>query len=408
MSKTMPFDAAPTRRGFVLGSTALFAVRPAWAQTPLVLRAEKAEVPLGQALLSTSVFNGSSAGPLIEIEQGKPFALSIENKLGFDFHFRPQGLRGKAVSGADDPIKPGETRAITLTPPDAGSFVYRAGREGGTNVTETILLSGPLIVHAEQPRIADSEIVLALNAFSVPGANATSEPLRLVTVNGSPDMEIKARPGERLRLRVINLAQEGLGALRVPKEAQIVALDGQPCEPFPPFDGAIVLGPLGRADVLIDMPAEPGAKIELLDHFNPAHVMVSIAVEGERMAERFLAKQLPDNRSLPKEIPLQRAERFTWKALETPPEMRVKRGASVVLTFENRTTPHALLLDGQTARLLDALDDGWKPWWQDSILLPPEETQRLAFLPDIAGRFALDLIPLEGNSAPTRAWIEVS
>lgn len=408
MTKAMSFSLAATRRGFILGSAALFAVRPACAGAPLVLRAEKAELPLGDATLTTPAFNASGAGPLIEIDQGKAFAVSVENTLDFEFHFRAQGLRGKAVQGADDPIRPGETRAITITPPDAGSFVYRAGREGGLSVIETILLAGPMVVRAQQPRIADSEIVLALNAFQVPGAADHSESLRLVTVNGAPGMSIKARPGERLRLRVVNLAQEGLGALRLPKEAQIIALDGQPCEPFPPFDGALVVGPLGRADVVIDMPPEAGAKVDLIDHFDPAHVLVSIAIEGERVAERFLAKQLPDNRSLPKEIPLQRAQRFTWKSLESPPEMKVKRGTSVVLTFENATTPHALLLEGQTARLLDTMDDGWKPWWHDTILLPPDEIQRFAFVPDVPGRFALDLVPLEGNGAPTRAWIEVS
>jgi FtsP/CotA-like multicopper oxidase with cupredoxin domain len=408
MSKVMLFSFAATRRDFVLGSAALLAVRPARAAAPLVLRTEKAELPLGDATLTTPAFNASAAGPLIEIDQGKAFAVNVENKLDFEFHFRAQGLRGKAVQGADDPIKPGETRTIAITPPDAGSFAYRAGREGGLNIAETILLAGPLVVRAPQPRIADSEIVLALNAFSVPGASESSEPLRMVTVNGSPGMAIKARPGERLRFRVVNLAQEGLGALRVPKEAQIIALDGQPCEPFPPFDGALVVGPLGRADVVIDMPPEAGAKVDLLDHFDPAHVLVSIRAEGERMADRFLAKQLPDNRSLPKEIPFQRAARFTWKSLGSPPEMKVKRGTSVVVTFENGTTPHALLLEGQTARLLDTMDDGWKPWWHDTILLPPDEIHRFAFVPDVPGRFGLDLVPLEGDGAPTRAVIDVS
>ncbi|BCJ90728.1 multicopper oxidase [Terrihabitans soli] len=404
----MTFSPALTRRGFVLGAAALYAARPAHAQAPLVLRAEKADLPLGQATLSTPAFNTLSAGPLIEIEQGKPFALKIENRLDFEFHFRPQGLRGKAVEGAIEAIKPGETRDITITPPDAGSFVYRAGSEGGLNITQTILLAGPLIVRAEQPRIADSEIILALNAFTVPGADETSGALRIVTVNGSPGLEATARPGERIRLRVVNLAQEGLGALRVPKEAQIVALDGQPCEPFPPFDGALVVGPLGRADLLIDAPNASGTKLELVDHFDPAHVLVSIAIAGDKMGDRFLAKQLPDNRGLPKEMPFQRAERFTWKPLEAPPDMSVKRGASVIVTFENNTTPHALLLEGHSARLLDAMDDGWKPWWNDSILLPPDETQRFAFVPDAPGRFALDLIPLEGNGAPTRAIIDVA
>ncbi len=404
----MSITAAVTRRGFVAGSAAIFAVRPVRADTAFTLRAEMADLPLGKAVIAMPAFNASGAGPLIEIERGKAFALSVENKLDFEMHFRPQGLRGKAITGNETSIQPGETRVITVTPPDAGSFVYSARREGGHNYTDAILLAGPLIVRGEQPRIADGEIVLALNAFAAPGATSDSEPLRLVTVNGATGIDMKARPRERLRLRVVNLAQEGLGALSVPKEALIVALDGQPCEPFPPFDGTLVLAPLGRADMLIDMPPDAGAKVDLLDPFDPAHVLVSIAVEGEQIGDRFLAKQLPDNRSLPKQIPFQRAARFTWKPLEQPPEMKAKRGASVIMTIENDSTPRALLLEGQTARLLDALDDGWKPWWQDTILLPPEETQRFAFLPDTAGRFALDLVPLEGSGSPTRAWIEVT
>jgi FtsP/CotA-like multicopper oxidase with cupredoxin domain len=407
MTKDMALPLAPTRRGFVLGSAALFTVLPARAEA-LVLRAAKTDLPFGKTALTAPAFNDSSAGPLIEIDQGKPFALRVENALEFDFHFRPQGLRGKAVQGAGDPIKPGETRDIIITPRDAGTFVYRAGRDGGLNSHETILLSGPLIVRAQQPRIADGEIILALNSFALPGDTPSSPPQSVVTVNGLPRMDIRARPGERLRLRVVNLAQESLGSLRVPDTAQIIALDGQPCEPFPPFDGALVLGPLARADIVIDMPNDGAAKVQLFDHFDPAHVLVSIAVEGEKMAERFLAKQLPDNRSIPKEIPFRAAERFTWKPLETPPEMNVKSGTSVIVTFENNATPHALLLEGQTARLLDTMDDGWKPWWHDTILLPPDEIQRFAFLPDVKGRFALDLIPLEGNGAPTRGYLEVS
>jgi FtsP/CotA-like multicopper oxidase with cupredoxin domain len=403
----MAFDLFPTRRGFVIGSAALVAAQPALAVAPLLLRAAKTDLPLGKATLSLPAFNDSAAGPLIEIEQGKPFALKVENALDFEFQFQAQGLRGKAVQGADDPIKPGETREITITPPDAGSFAYSAGSEGGLHSTKTILLAGPLIARAQQPRIADADIILALNAFAVPGETQSSEPLRVVTVNGGQGMEIKARPGERLRVRVINLAQEGIGAIDVPKDAQIVSLDGQPCEPFPPFDGAVVVGPLGRADVLIDMPLDADAKLDLTDHFDSSHVLVSIKTEGERVADRFLAKQLPDNRALPKEIPFKSAERFTWKPLETPPDIKVKRGTSVIVTFENNATPHALLLEGHTVRLLDAMDDGWKPWWQDSILLPPDEIQRFAFVPDVKGRFAVDLVPLEGNGAPTRGFIDV-
>jgi FtsP/CotA-like multicopper oxidase with cupredoxin domain len=301
-------------------------------------------------------------------------------------------------------------RDIVITPPDAGTFVYRAACEDGINMDRTPLLSGPLIVTQDAPRVADRDVVMAVNTLVLPGADEAAPPQRVVTVSGLANYALRARPGERLRLRVINLAQEAPGGLKLPSDAQVVALDGQPCEPFPPYDGMMVLPPLGRADVLLDIPRDATAMIEIMDAFDPLQVVCTIAVEGEAMTDRTLAKELPDNTGLPREIPLQSAKRVTWKPLESAsdPLVSVKAGTSIVLTFENNGTLHALMLDGQTARLLDNMDDGWKPWWHDTLLVNPDETARLAFLPRETGRYAVDMIPLEGNGAPTRAWIEVS
>ena len=128
------------------------------------------------------------------------------------------------------------------------------------------------------------------------------------------------------------------------------------------------------------------------------------------MEDRYLAEQLPDNHQLPKEIPLTSAQRGVLKPDEAPnePLVKVKSGGSVVLTFENNATPHALRLEGHSARLLDTLDDGWKPWWQDTLLVHPDETARLAFVAEAPGRYAVHVIPLEGDAAPKRAWIEVT
>jgi FtsP/CotA-like multicopper oxidase with cupredoxin domain len=90
------------------------------------------------------------------------------------------------------------------------------------------------------------------------------------------------------------------------------------------------------------------------------------------------------------------------------PLAALKAGDSVVLTLENDATTRTLMLEGQTARLLDALDDGWKPWWQDVFMIDPDTTIRIAFVPQETGRYALDLVPLEGHGAPTRAYIDVT
>ena len=44
-------------------------------------------------------------------------------------------------------------------------------------------------------------------------------------------------------------------------------------------------------------------------------------------------------------------------------------------------------LHGHHVRLLDALDDGWKPFWLDTILAPPQRTTRVAFVADNRGKW---------------------
>lgn len=398
----------PTRRGFLAGSLALLSARPSSAQGPLVLRAAEAKLPFGDALLATPAFNDLPAGPELRLRKGEPFALRLENGLDFGLRFRAQGLRGKAVTGHDTPVRPGETREIVLTPPDAGSFVYACGSENGRQAARTLFLSGALVVTADQPPVADRDLVLAVNTITVPGETGAVLFRRSVFVNGSSVLDLRARPGERLRLRFVNLAQDALAGLKLPAGARVVALDGQPCDPFPPLDGIGVLPPLGRADVVLDIAPGTSSPLVVGDAFE-GRDLVKITVEGERVGERFLAERLPDNPGLAKEIPFRSAARATWKVPGpvADPLVFVKTGASVVLTLENDATPRALLLEGQSARHLDALDDGWKPWWHDTVIAAPGETVRLAFVPTETGRFALDLVPLEGTDAPARAWVEV-
>ena len=65
-----------------------------------------------------------------------------------------------------------------------------------------------------------------------------------------------ARINERLRLRFINACQRTVIALKLEgRDVHVMALDGQPAEPFPARNGALVLAPGGRADAFVDVTA---------------------------------------------------------------------------------------------------------------------------------------------------------
>ena len=70
-----------------------------------------------------------------------------------------------------------------------------------------------------------------------------------------------------------------------------------------------------------------------------------------------------------------------------PPLFSVKRGRAVVMAFPNQTDfAHAVHLHGHHVRLLDNLDDGWKPFWLDTVMVGARRTTRVAFVADNPGQ----------------------
>ena len=65
-------------------------------------------------------------------------------------------------------------------------------------------------------------------------------------------------------------------------------------------------------------------------------------------------------------------------------------------------------LHGHHARLLDRLDDGWKPFWLDTLMVAPRQTERIAFLADNPGKWLIGACSVAAPSAPTDAWFEVT
>ena len=90
------------------------------------------------------------------------------------------------------------------------------------------------------------------------------------------------------------------------------------------------------------------------------------------------------------------------------PAFRAKAGRIVVLALTNRAAISTVFhLHGHHFRLLDRLDDGWKPFWLDTLAIDPGQTQRIAFSGRICRPLADRIRRDRLGGAPPGRWYSV-
>jgi FtsP/CotA-like multicopper oxidase with cupredoxin domain len=248
----------------------------------------------------------------------------------------------------------------------------------------------------------------------------------LYTVNGLTTPDIPTRINERLRFRFINGCQRNVIALKVEGyDVRVMALDSQPAEPFPARGGALVLAPGARVDAFIDATAPPGSTSAVLLHDGkePRPIARLVASKEPPLRDAVLpaAPPLPSN-GLPAQLDLKNASRFEltlggsqadWVtpasfASSAAPAFRAKAGRTVVLALTNRADiPEVFHLHGHHFRLLDRLDDGWKPFWLDTLAIEPGQTQRIAFAAEHAGRWLIETMATDWAAPRLVRWYSV-
>ncbi len=122
---------------------------------------------------------------------------------------------------------------------------------------------------------------------------------------------------------------------------------------------------------------------------------------------------LPSN-GLPERMDFAGALRFDGSTSRTgPSEMKTPylHGQSAAeqscLTSQIRLQNTLIIhLHGHSFRLLDALDDGWKPFWLDTLPLAPATNARIAFVADNPGKWLIE--GLAGKRGAGEAWFEVT
>jgi FtsP/CotA-like multicopper oxidase with cupredoxin domain len=248
----------------------------------------------------------------------------------------------------------------------------------------------------------------------------------LFTVNGQTSMDISARANERLRFRFINACQRNVIALKIEDhDVRVVAIDSQPSEPFLARDGRLVLAPGTRIDAFVDAARPPGSTSSILLHDGteprPIGRLVYASDAPIRDAPLPVPTALPSN-GLPAQLDLKNALRIDltlggaqtdWVTPATfgpvsAPAFRAKPGRTVVLALTNRAEiPTVFHLHGHHFRLLDRLDDGWKPFWLDTLAIEARQTQRIAFAAEYVGRWLIESMAADWAAPRLVRWYSV-
>jgi FtsP/CotA-like multicopper oxidase with cupredoxin domain len=242
-----------------------------------------------------------------------------------------------------------------------------------------------------------------------------------LTANGAPSLDMAVRAHERLRLRLVNATVARALAVRIDRhQAVVMAVDGEPAEPFVARGGRVVLGPGNRIDLFIDATLAPGESASVMVETAGGEAAVARlvydAAPPARPAPRPDPPPLADN-PLPRRIDLTRALKVDVPlrpdagaaAGNARPLFSLKRGRAAVLGLLNRAdAAMAVHVHGHHFRLLDRLDDGWKPFWLDTLLVPAGQSDHIAFVADNPGKWRLDVQPLAPAAAAPPGWFEVT
>ncbi|MBN8534799.1 MAG: multicopper oxidase family protein [Rhizobiales bacterium] len=389
---------------------------------------------------------------MLRLRPGTEAALAVSNQLGQPLALGLRGLRS-TITAEKPVLAGGESGLIGLPARQSGSFLLHPMTPGFASEQTGRGLPTLLVIEEATPPPVDDDLPLLVSDWRLDERGVLESEFgdvrdaarlgrlgnRLVVNGQAAPMVRVVRPGARVRLRIANAAMARVIPLHVSGlSARVIAIDSTPCQPFDPLQRTVTLAPGTRCEVIVDMPVEAGKEARVEARFATPAPLFVFRTDGEPLPSRGPVAALPDP-GLPPAIRLQDAlrvdltitggiSRAADAALEAvrrqaagleayrqafpdprrvfsinggaagdrpgeppgPPLLRARKGRVVVMALRNQTDwAQVIGMAGHSFRLLHPYDDGWEPYFLDTLYLAPGAVARVAFIADQTGRHAI-------------------
>lgn len=410
-------------------------------------------------------YNGTTPGPTLRLPQGVESSIVFHNRLTEPSTVHWHGLRiENAMDGVpkltQDVVPPGGDFTYRLTPPDAGTYWYHTHNRSWSQMARG--LSGVMIIEEEEPPYVDQDIVCAIDDWRLSRTGEfQSESLRnpgewahggrignFVTVNGQLDPAFNAAHGERVRLRLVNVANARIMHLVINQpEMHVIAIDGQPVTPYKPKRNIVTLAPSQRIDLMIDLsiddaddageapiglfvgenaygiahfklapqpkreqlldtpiqlPVNPQNRIKLPDEFKKVPILMQGGAMSHMASARYKGKEMSIYDLVEKHNQMWA---FNGVAgLPEKPLFSVPRGTAMSLEIDNDNNwPHAMHIHGH-----HFIHNRFPDIWHDTSLFMPGERGTMNFIADNPGKWLIHCHIVEHMAGGMVTWFEVT
>ncbi|MEO8181497.1 MAG: multicopper oxidase family protein [Deltaproteobacteria bacterium] len=402
--------------------------------------------------LEVWAYNGQVPGPTLRVRVGDTVRVRFANHLPQPTTLHWHGIRlPNAMDGVpgvtQPPIALGGSFVYEFVVPDAGTFWFHPHVRASEQVERGLF--GVLIVEDREPLPFFREVLWVLDDWllgsdgQLVGDFNTRHDLahdgrwgNWITVNGRARATETVAAGERIRLRMVNVAN---GRVFSPDlsafDASVIAFDGLYTD-RPLATGGLEIAPGNRVDVDLSVPvALAGREVEILDRFTrraspiaTANVVAEIQpTPVGRLAFRPASERWPDAASARPAFDFRLNARaggpfgIEWMINETPfrheagdhghpASYRLSLDQWAKLRFINESFRlHPMHLHGQffyvVARNDQPVDEGH---WRDTVLIHPHETVDVALKPRDVGLWMLHCHILEHAESGMMTLLQVS